>query len=111
MIILKNESIGRYKMSRTDAQMQTQLYAVGTGEQADKVKQLYDLIDKYRTLCNMTWPEFLYRSIQSFVEDENPAIAEAIELHLRDRRKPGRPSGSSVKQKLYRMGVNPADLE
>ncbi len=94
-------------MSRSDRQMHTQLYTPGADEEATKSQKMYDLVDQYRIFCQMTWKEFLYTAIANQVRDENPAIAEAIEVYLQTMRKPGRPKGSSVKQKLYRMGVIP----
>jgi len=94
-------------MSRSDRQMHTQLYTPGVDEEATKSQKMYDLVDQYRIFCQMTWKEFLYTAIAEYVKDENPAVADAIHMYLRTMRKPGRPKGTGVKQRLLRMGVIP----
>lgn len=80
-------------------------------DDSGKMREIYEIIDKYRVLSNLTWREFLYLSIAEYVKEDNPDLSDAIIDGLKSLRKVGRPAGSSVKQKLYRMGIDPSTIE
>lgn len=79
-------------------------------DDSNKMKDIYQLIDQYRVLSNMTWREFLYTSIAEYIRNDNPALADEIINSFKQLRKAGRPVGSSVKTKLYRMGIDPNSI-
>lgn len=83
-----------------------------TGDSEDiRMKELYEIIDQYRILSNMTWKEFIYLSIAKFAEEDNIMLAEEIRKQVRTFKKPGRPVGSSKDMKLMKMGIDPSTVE
>lgn len=74
-------------------------------------KEMFEMVDKYRTLMGLGWHDFIYIGFASVIREDNEDLADAILYYVKNRRKPGRPKGTSVKAKLQRMGVNPRTLQ
>lgn len=74
-------------------------------------QEMFELVDKYRVLMGLSWHDFCYIGFSYVIREDNEDLANACLNYVKQRRKPGRPKGQSVKAKLQRMGVNPQDVK
>lgn len=74
-------------------------------------KEIQELVDKYRVLMGLTWHDFIYIGISMVIREDNEDLADMVLHYVKNRRKPGRPKGTSLKIKMRNMGVNPNNLQ
>ena len=74
---------------------------------SEQAKELLELVDQYRVLSGLTWHDFCYIGFAKVIEEDNEDLAHLIYQYIRDRRRPGRPKGTSLKKQMQAMGVDP----
>lgn len=73
--------------------------------------EMIALVDKYRLLMGLTWHDFIVIGFANTIAEDNKEMASWLLTYVKNRRKPGRPKGQSVKAKLQRMGVDPSKVK
>lgn len=88
-------------------QTRPERFVFNPAQASDEAKDLLALVDQYRVLSGLTWHDFCYIGFAKIIEEDNADLANLIYVYIKNRRRPGRPAGSSLKSKMQAMGVNP----